>query len=127
MTVAGVAVVGGGIVGLAVARQLLLERPGSLVHCYDKEAAVGTHQTGHNSGVLHAGLYYAPGSLKAQMCRRGGALLREFAAEHSVPVTELGKVVVARDDGELPALERIAVRASANESAQSIVRTARER
>ena len=75
--------VGGGIVGLAVARQLLLERPGSVVDCYEKEPAVGTHQTGHNSGVLHAGLYYAPGSLKARLCRRGGALLREFAAEHS--------------------------------------------
>lgn len=107
--------VGGGIVGLAVARRLLMERPGSIVDCYEKESAVGLHQTGHNSGVLHAGLYYPPGSLKARMCRRGGALLREFAAEHSVPVTELGKVVVARDAGELPALERIALRAHANQ------------
>lgn len=115
MTVDGVAVIGGGIVGLAVARQLLLERPGSLVHCYEKEAAVGSHQTGHNSGVLHAGLYYAPGSLKARLCRHGGALLREFAAEHSVPVADLGKVVVARDERELPALQRIEDRARANQ------------
>ena len=111
---ATVAVVGGGIIGLAVARRLLIDRPGVTVVVYDKESAVGTHQTGHNSGVVHAGVYYPPGSLKAELCRRGGALLREFCADHGIDVPELGKVIVARDDGELPGLERIWERAQAN-------------
>jgi L-2-hydroxyglutarate oxidase len=112
--VSSVAVVGGGIVGLAVARQLLIERPGVTLDLFEKESAVATHQTGHNSGVLHAGLYYASGSLKAQLCQRGGSMLREYAAEHAIALHELGKVVVARSSGELLALQRIAERAEAN-------------
>ena len=72
------------------------------------------HQTGHNSGVVHAGLYYAPGSLKAQLCTRGRLLLREFCADRDLAYEECGKVVVARDDSELPALRAIEARASAN-------------
>jgi L-2-hydroxyglutarate oxidase LhgO len=80
----------------------------------DKENRVAAHQTGHNSGVVHAGLYYAPGSLKATMCRRGMALLKEYCAEKDLPYTECGKLVVAVDDGERPALERIRQRATEN-------------
>jgi L-2-hydroxyglutarate oxidase LhgO len=75
---------------------------------------VARHQTGHNSGVVHAGLYYAPGSLKAQLCAKGRLLLRQFCAERDLPYEECGKVVVARDDSELPALRAIEARASAN-------------
>jgi len=107
-------VVGGGIVGLAVARRLLAERPGATVVVYEKETAVGTHQTGHNSGVVHAGVYYPPGSLKADLCRRGVGLLREFCADHGIEVQDLGKVIVARDDSERAGLERIWERARAN-------------
>ena len=77
-------VVGGGIVGLAVARELARRRPDAEITVIEKEAALAAHQTGHNSGVIHAGIYYQPGSLKAQLCRRGGTLLREFAAEHAI-------------------------------------------
>jgi L-2-hydroxyglutarate oxidase LhgO len=106
--------VGGGIVGLAVAHRLLVERPGATVVVYEKEAEVGTHQTGHNSGVLHAGIYYRPGSLKAELCRRGGEALRRYCAGHGIEVREAGKVIVARNDGEVPGLGRIWDRASAN-------------
>lgn len=109
-----VAVVGGGIVGLAVARRLLQLRPGAHVVVFEKEAQVATHQTGHNSGVLHAGVYYAPGSLKATLCRRGGDMMREYCASKRIPVADLGKVIVARHRGELAALERLWERASAN-------------
>ncbi len=80
----------------------------------DKETRVGVHQTGHNSGVVHAGLYYAPGSLKARLCRRGMGLLREFCAEHGLPYEERGKLVVARDAGETAGLRDIEARALAN-------------
>lgn len=109
-----VGVVGAGIVGLAVARQLQLSRPGVRVTVWDKEAEVGTHQTGHNSGVLHAGLYYAPGSLKARLCRRGGPMLREFCAEHGIDVRESGELVVAASVDEEPDLAAILERARRN-------------
>lgn len=104
-------VVGGGILGLAVARQLALRRPSEPVTVLEKEDRLAAHQTGHNSGVVHAGIYYRPGSLKAQLCARGRSLLREHCAEHSLPYVESGKLVVAvRDDelGRLAALERTA-------------------
>jgi L-2-hydroxyglutarate oxidase LhgO len=104
-------VVGGGIVGLAVARELLLRRPGSDVVVFEKEARPGTHQTGHNSGVVHAGIYYKPGSLKARLCTVGRALIREYCQEHGLPFQECGKLVVAVDPVELSrfeALERTA-------------------
>lgn len=108
------AVVGAGIVGLATARELARRRPGARITVVDKETEVGIHQTSHNSGVVHAGLYYPPGSLKARLCARGRALLREYCAEHGLPFEECGKVVVARHDGELEALATIESRSRAN-------------
>lgn len=96
-----IGVVGGGVVGLAVARELTLRRPGLRVLVLEKEDRVGAHQTGHNSGVVHAGIYYRPGSLKADLCARGRDLLREYCAEHRLPYVECGKVVVAVDGAEL--------------------------
>ncbi|MGC5015953.1 L-2-hydroxyglutarate oxidase [Streptosporangium sp. DT93] len=106
-------IVGGGIVGLAVARQAALTH-GATVTVLEKEDRVGVHQTGHNSGVVHAGIYYRPGSLKARLCREGVALLREYCAEHDLPYAEVGKLVVASTAAERPALREIAERARAN-------------
>ncbi len=106
-------VVGGGVVGLAVARELS-RRTAEPVTVLEKEADLARHQTGRNSGVVHAGLYYAPGSLKATLCRRGGGLLREFCAEHGVAYREIGKVVVAVEDAELGRLADVEQRATAN-------------
>ncbi|SCL73453.1 L-2-hydroxyglutarate oxidase [Micromonospora peucetia] len=107
-------VVGAGIVGLAVAREVLIRRPGSSVVVLEKEHQVGLHQTGHNSGVVHAGVYYQPGSLKATLCRRGVALLREYTAEHDIAYQELGKAIVARDATEEARLADLLARARAN-------------
>ena len=106
-----IGIVGGGIVGLAVARELSRRRPGVEITVFEKEDRVGAHQTGHNSGVVHAGIYYRPGSLKAELCTRGRALLRDYCAEHALPYDECGKVVVAVDpaeSGRFDALERTA-------------------
>jgi L-2-hydroxyglutarate oxidase len=88
-------VIGGGIVGLAVARQLLLERPGTAVVVLEKEREIATHQTGRNSGVVHAGIYYPPGSQKAALTKRAIPLLHAFAREKQVPYEECGKLVIA--------------------------------
>jgi (S)-2-hydroxyglutarate dehydrogenase len=109
-----IAVVGGGIVGLAVARELGLRRPGAEVTVLEAEDRLAVHQTGHNSGVVHAGVYYQPGSLKARLCRRGVGLLKDYCAEHDLPYRELGKVVVASGPDELPGLDRVEQRARAN-------------
>jgi L-2-hydroxyglutarate oxidase LhgO len=109
-----IGIVGAGIVGLAVARRLAQLRPDASITVVDKESDVAVHQTGRNSGVAHAGLYYAPGSLKAELCARGRLLLREYCAEHNLPYDECGKLVVARDADELPALREIERRATAN-------------
>ncbi|MGO1737722.1 MAG: L-2-hydroxyglutarate oxidase [Actinomycetaceae bacterium] len=109
-----VAVVGGGIVGLATARALLRERPGSRVVVLEKADEVGTGQTGHNSGVIHAGLYYAPGSLKARLCRAGERATKEFCAEHGIEVREIGKLVVATDHAEKARLATLAANAREN-------------
>ena len=109
-----VAVVGGGIIGTAVARHLTERLQRVRVTLFEKEQRVAAHQTGHNSGVVHAGLYYEPGSLKARLCRRGVTLLQEFATEHAIAYEECGKVVVALEDSELPRLEAIHDRARAN-------------
>jgi L-2-hydroxyglutarate oxidase len=108
------AVVGGGIIGAAVARHLAQSVDDADVTLFEKEQALGAHQTGHNSGVVHAGLYYEPGGLKATLCRRGVALLREFVEGHELAYDEVGKVVVALDESELPRLEAIHARATAN-------------
>jgi (S)-2-hydroxyglutarate dehydrogenase len=114
MPVQRYAVVGGGIIGTAVARRLLAQQPDAEVTVLEKEDRLAAHQTGRNSGVVHAGLYYEPGSLKATLCRRGVALLREFCAEHGLPYDEVGKVLVALDGAEEQRLGAIAERARAN-------------
>ena len=109
-----VAIVGGGIVGLATALRLLEARPGLRLAIVEKESAVATHQSGHNSGVLHAGLYYAPGSLKARLCREGKTAVEAYAATHDIPVRHPGKLVVALTEDELPRLADLRERATAN-------------
>lgn len=115
MTAERVGVIGAGIVGLAVARRLGELLPGATVTVLEKEDRIATHQTGHNSGVVHAGLYYAPGSLKATLCRRGVSLLKEYCQAKNLPYEECGKLVVAVDESERPALERIRSRATENQ------------
>jgi L-2-hydroxyglutarate oxidase LhgO len=109
-----VAIVGGGIVGLATALRLGEARPDLGITVVEKEMELATHQTGHNSGVLHAGLYYAAGSLKARLSTEGRVELERFCEAHDVPVRRVGKLVVALDDEELPRLEAIFERAVAN-------------
>ncbi|WP_407922860.1 L-2-hydroxyglutarate oxidase [Brevibacterium sandarakinum] len=109
------AVIGAGIIGSAVARGLIRKYDGADVTLYEKEDHPAAHQTGHNSGVVHAGLYYEPGSLKARLCRRGVSLLLDFAREHNVAYEECGKVVVATNDPEVERLHGIHARARANE------------
>jgi len=111
---ADVLVVGGGIVGLATAYQLLRHGPGTRLALIEREATLAVHQSGHNSGVLHAGLYYAPGSLKARLCREGKAELEAFAEAHGIPFRHTGKLVVAVDPSELARLETLRGRAEAN-------------
>lgn len=105
-------IIGGGIVGLAIARALALR--GDDVTVLEKEDRVAAHQTGRNSGVVHAGIYYTPGSLKARLCARGRAMLREYCEEQRLPYRELGKLVVAVDNSEIPRLEEIERRAREN-------------
>jgi (S)-2-hydroxyglutarate dehydrogenase len=109
-----VGIVGGGIVGLAIGRELTRRRPGVEVHVFEKEDDLAVHQTGHNSGVVHAGIYYKPGSLKAELCTRGRELLREFCGERDLPYDQCGKLVVAVDPWELPRLDALEVTAREN-------------
>ena len=109
-----VVVIGGGIVGLATARRLLLDRPGLRVAVVEQERELAAHQSGHNSGVVHAGLYYAPGSLKARLCREGKAQLETYCADRGIRVERVGKLVVAVGDDELERLAALQVRATAN-------------
>lgn len=108
------AVVGGGIIGAAVSRRLLQVEPEAQVTLLEKESRLAAHQTGRNSGVVHAGLYYEPGSLKATLCRRGVGLLRAFCEEQGITYDEIGKVLVALDEDEAGRLAGIADRARAN-------------
>jgi len=114
MTQHDVAIVGGGIVGLATAWKLAERFPRLKVLVLEKEAEVGQHQTGHNSGVLHSGIYYKPGSLKAINCRTGKRAMEEFCSEHGVPFEICGKVIVAVNEAELPQLDRIYQRGQQN-------------
>lgn len=107
------AVVGGGIIGAAVARELS-HRLGVQVTIFEKESRLGAHQTGHNSGVAHAGLYYEPGSTKATLCRRGVGLLREFCEQKALPYLEVGKLLVAQDERDAERLAGVLQRAKAN-------------
>jgi L-2-hydroxyglutarate oxidase LhgO len=109
-----VGVVGAGIIGLAVARELSRRRPDTPVVVFEAADHVGAHQTAHNSGVVHAGIYYKPGSLKAQLCARGRRLLRDYCAEHGLPYQECGKLVVAVDESEVPRLDALEDTATRN-------------
>ncbi|OBK71093.1 L-2-hydroxyglutarate oxidase [Mycobacterium sp. 1274761.0] len=109
-----VAVVGGGILGVAIARQIIKTHPGASVTLFEKEDRLAAHQTGRNSGVVHAGLYYEPGSHKAVLCRRGVGLLEQFCAERGLRRIACGKVLVALDDVERARLDNIEKRALAN-------------
>jgi L-2-hydroxyglutarate oxidase len=109
-----VAIVGGGIVGLAAALRLLERFPGARVTVLEKEPGVGRHQTGHNSGVLHCGLYYKPGSVKARMAVTGIRQMVAFCQENGVPHEICGKLVVAADESEVPRLRDLQQRGAAN-------------
>ena len=109
-----VAVVGGGIVGLATSLSLTDEFPHYSVAILEKEPEVASHQTGHNSGVIHAGIYYKPGSYKAKLCVEGGRLMTEYCEAHGVPFVRCGKVIVATTEDEVPRLEALYERALAN-------------
>jgi len=108
------AVVGAGIVGLAVAREFLGRRPGARLIVIDREGSVGYHQTGHNSGVIHSGVYYKPGSLKARLCVEGARLMYEFCDAHAIPYERCGKLIVALRDDELGRLADLEARGQAN-------------
>ncbi|HXV28815.1 MAG TPA: L-2-hydroxyglutarate oxidase [Sinorhizobium sp.] len=107
-------IIGGGIVGLATARALLSRSPGASLVLLEKEAALGRHQTGRNSGVIHAGIYYAPGSLKAKLCREGAARTKEFCREHGIAYEDRGKLIVATRPDEVPRLHELYARAAQN-------------
>jgi L-2-hydroxyglutarate oxidase LhgO len=107
-------VVGGGILGLATARQLLSTHPGLRLAVVEKEPELANHQTGHNSGVVHSGIYYAPGSLKARLCTAGKASLERYVAERGLPYERCGKLIVAVEEGELGRLAELERRAVAN-------------
>src|SRR5215212_3895946 len=109
-----VAIAGGGIVGIATAYHFTQRYPQWRVVVLEKEAEVGEHQTGHNSGVLHSGIYYKPGTLRALNCRTGKRAMQEFCAAHGVPYEICGKVIVAVNETELPLLERIFERGQQN-------------
>jgi L-2-hydroxyglutarate oxidase LhgO len=109
-----IGIVGGGILGLAVGRLAQKRWPDSEITVFEKEDGLAAHQTSHNSGVVHAGIYYQPGSLKARLCRRGVALMRDYCAEQGLPYEECGKLVVAVDEGELPGLDELRRRAIEN-------------
>jgi L-2-hydroxyglutarate oxidase LhgO len=109
-----VVVIGGGIVGLATALQIIRKQNGVRIAVLEKEPGIARHQTGHNSGVIHSGLYYKPGSLKAKNCVAGAAAMVEFCREHGIPYEICGKVVVATDRSELPGLQELLRRGTAN-------------
>jgi (S)-2-hydroxyglutarate dehydrogenase len=111
---ADVTVVGGGIIGLASALALLERSPGLRLKLLEQEPELAAHQSGHNSGVVHAGLYYVPGSLKASLCREGRGALEAFCDEHDIPFTRYGKLVVAVDDSELDRLAELKRRGLGN-------------
>src|ERR1700678_976670 len=108
------AIVGGGILGLAVARELGRRNPGASVCVLEREAELATHQTGHNSGVIHAGVYYAPGSLKARLCVQGAGEMYEYCGAHGIATERCGKLIVATDASELARLDELERRASEN-------------
>ena len=109
-----IGIVGGGIVGLAIGRELALRHPAARVVVFEAEDQLGRHQTGHNSGVVHAGIYYKPGSLKAELCTLGRTLLKEYCTERGLPYAECGKLVVAVQESELGRLADLETTAGQN-------------
>lgn len=109
------AVIGGGIVGLSTAMALGRRNPAARILVLEKEAAWASHQTGRNSGVIHSGIYYRPGTLRARLCREGNSAMVEFCREHSLPYNLCGKVIIATEQRELPLLENIYKRGLENE------------
>lgn len=109
-----VLIIGAGILGLATALKLLQKHPGLSLVIIDKEDTIAAHQTGHNSGVIHSGIYYKPGSLKAQNCKRGVGLLLEYCMQKAIPIDICGKLIVATTPEELPRLEELERRGLAN-------------
>jgi L-2-hydroxyglutarate oxidase len=107
-------VIGGGIVGLATAMQILQSHPDASLLVLEKESELGSHQTGHNSGVIHSGIYYAPGSLKAELCRRGAQATKDFATQHGIPVKAIGKLLVATNAIEATRMDALFDRAAYN-------------
>ena len=108
------AIIGGGIIGLATALNLQTRHPRAKITLLEKEAQPARHQTGHNSGVIHAGVYYAPGSLKAQFCAMGVPATKAFCEEHAIPTLTCGKLIVATDGAELTRMATLEGRARAN-------------
>jgi len=104
---ADVAVIGGGIVGLATAKKLLAQKPDLRIAVIEKEDELASHQSGHNSGVVHAGLYYQPGSLKARLCREGKEEAERYIEEKGLAIERCGKLVVALDETELPRFQAL--------------------
>ena len=107
-------IIGGGIVGLATAMALLARRPGASLLILEKEASLGRHQTGHNSGVIHAGIYYAPGTLKADLCKRGAQATKDFCTEHGIAFEVCGKLLVASNDLEMQRMHALYERSQQN-------------
>ncbi len=107
-------IVGGGVVGLATAHALLRQHPGARLVLLEKERALGQHQTGHNSGVIHTGIYYAPGSLKARLCREGAEATKVFCRDNGIPFEVCGKLIVATDEAELQRMAGLEGRARQN-------------
>lgn len=107
-------IIGGGIVGLATAMRLLQVRPGASLLLLEKEDSLARHQTGHNSGVIHAGIYYAPGSLKADLCKRGAQATKDFCDEHGIPYDVCGKLLVASNALELQRMDALLERSKLN-------------
>jgi L-2-hydroxyglutarate oxidase len=122
-----VAVVGGGIVGLATAEALTRKSPGTEVAIIEKEAQLASHQTGRNSGVIHSGIYYKPGSLKAEMSRNGAASMVAFCEEHDIAHEVCGKLIVATETSELPGLQALHDRGLENGLAVSMIDPAEAR
>jgi (S)-2-hydroxyglutarate dehydrogenase len=109
-----IAIVGGGILGLAVARELTARHPRTSICVLEREAAIAAHQSGHNSGVIHTGVYYSPGSLKARLCAQGARELYEYCAQRGIPSERCGKLIVAREPGELARLDELERRGREN-------------
>src|SRR3954452_6676978 len=100
-------VIGGGILGLAVARELLGRHPDASLCVLEREDRLAAHQTSHSSGVIHSGIYYAPGSLKARLCVEGSRLLYAYCDEHGIEARRSGKLIVAAEQSELPGLDEL--------------------